>query len=183
MKKKSGIKGVVWCSRFNKWIAQLECGGVHYWGGYHKTINKAAAARKKLVEEHGPVLEPIVLKIKKHTTRSVCRVVKCISKTSARGLCGKHYGLCDYYGYLDDYGAPTYRGGNNTYEINREASPNECRIIMNGEPCDHKIYIRGLCKRHYNKYHRDGKLKKFALKPHAMPKRAIGVRDYDYSDN
>jgi len=127
--------------------------------------------------------KPMVLKIRKDPTGSVCRVLRCTSNIYGRGFCRKHYNFCEYYKLLDVYGAPSRRGHNNTYEINLEADPYECRIIMNDEPCDHKIYIRGLCKRHYNKYHREGKIKKFALKPYAMPKRKIGVRDYDYSDN
>lgn len=183
MKRKSGIKGVVWCSRYKKWIAQYQPNKKHYWGGYHKTIKEAAKAREKLVEEYGPVYEPIVLKIKKHTTRSVCRIMRCTDKCEGRGLCKKHYRLCSYNDLLDTYGVPPYRGEHFSYKINKKAGPYVCRMIVDGENCQDKIYIRGLCKKHYNKCHREDRVEEFALPAYVNGKRAIGVRDYDYSKN
>lgn len=128
-------------------------------------------------------IKGVILKIKKHTTRNVCRVLRCISKCQGRGLCKKHYRLCSYHDLLDIYGTAPYRGKRFSYKINKKADPHECRMIVDGENCQDKIYIRGFCKKHYNKCHRDGSLKQFALPPYANPKRAVGVRDYDYSNN
>ncbi len=182
-KPKSTVKGVSWSSRHQKWLAQYQPKRKYYFGGYHKKLKDAIAAREKLLKDYGPVYKPIVLKIKKHTSRAVCRVLRCTSKCEGRGLCQKHYKFCAYRGLLEMYGVPPYRGSDHIYKINKKAEPDECRIIKDEEICENKIYTRGLCHRHYNKYHRDGRLDKFALPPHANPKRAIGVRDYDYDNN
>ena len=181
---KSKIKGVTWCARHQKWVAQLQHKDKHYFGGYHTSIVDATLARQKLLKDHGPVKEPYVLKIKKNPKKSVCRVMRCTSKCEGRGLCKFHYRRCSYHGLLDVYGVPAYRGKVvREYKINKKAGPYVCRMTIDGENCLNKIYIRGLCHKHYNKYHRDGKLNKFALPRYANPKRAIGVRDYDYDNN
>jgi hypothetical protein len=41
----SGRKGVSFCNRTNKWVAQLIAGKTHYWLGRHSTIQDAIAAR------------------------------------------------------------------------------------------------------------------------------------------
>lgn len=48
----SGIPGVSWCSRFKKWVAELRVNRKRVHRSRHKTLEEAAAARAKAVQEH-----------------------------------------------------------------------------------------------------------------------------------
>lgn len=47
------------------------------------------------------------------------------------------------------------------YEINPEADPKKCRLIVNGVPCLQRRAARGLCGTHYGRFKKFGGLEKW----------------------
>jgi hypothetical protein len=52
-KNTSGVCGVSFCKRINKWRAQVEIEGKQIWLGYHATLEDASRAREAANSKHG----------------------------------------------------------------------------------------------------------------------------------
>ncbi|MEE9581090.1 MAG: hypothetical protein V3V74_07240 [Nitrosomonadaceae bacterium] len=106
------------------------------------------------------------LAVKKKLKPGRCRIVRngkdCINLIYLRGVCRACHSMLFRHGCLDDYCLPKANLHNADYTINSKKRIGLCRIKVEGDVCDRKIYSRGLCRKHYSNFWSRGTLEKFA---------------------
>ena len=106
-------------------------------------------------------------KINKKAKPGKCRIIEngkpCNRSVHGRGLCARHWLTFERHGLLKKYGT-TSRKDPRTFSVKKKIKAGVCRIIENGKGCTNKATSRGLCSKHYLRFLRDGRIKKFGAK-------------------
>jgi len=85
----------------------------------------------------------------------------CTRPIHGRGLCSRHYLTLDRHGLLVKYGT-TSRKDPRTFSVKKIRTDGICRILENKKGCQRESASRGLCAKHYLRFLRDGRIKKFS---------------------
>lgn len=109
----SGVPGVSWCSRFEKWVAELRVNRKRVHRSRHKTLKEAAAARAKAVQKHCGEFAPQSAQEKPPLTNAE--------------LDGIYLMLCREGGRLD--GGPQFYEGRPVYPMWSTVSEEEERLL------------------------------------------------------
>ena len=125
--------------------------------------------RWKLVDKYGAkqkfvYFEQSKYKINKSRGQRGCRIMEngkgCTRKIHGRGLCARHWLVFERHGVLIKYGTAS-RKDPRTFKVKKKIIKGVCRIIEDNKGCKTKAASRGLCSKHYLRFLRDGRIKKF----------------------
>ena len=93
-----------------------------------------------------------------------CRILEnrkpCKRKLHGRGLCARHWLQFDRHGVLKKFGT-TSRKDPRDFAVKVRIVKGVCRIKENKKDCKNASTSRGLCSKHYLRFLRDGRIKKF----------------------
>ena len=105
--------------------------------------------------------------IRKPINLNQCRIKEngknCKRSIHGRGLCARHWLTFERHGMLRKYGTAS-RKDPRTFNLKKKIVNGVCRVDENKKPCTNKSTSRGLCSKHYLRFLRDGRLKKFGKK-------------------
>lgn len=123
---------------------------------------KKYGAKKKFV-----YVEASKYKINKKAKANKCRIIEngkaCNREIHGRGLCARHWLTFERHNLLKKYGTSS-RKDPRTFSVKKKIVKGVCRINENNKACKNKSTSRGLCSKHYLRFLRDGRIKKFGAK-------------------
>lgn len=126
-----------------------------------KLMNKYGAKQKFVY------VEVSKYKINRKTKPGKCRIIEngenCTRRIHGRSLCARHWLTFERHDLLKKYGTSS-RKDPRTFRLKKRIPTGICRVVEDDKGCGNKGTNRGLCSKHYLRFLRDGRLKKFAAK-------------------
>jgi len=101
--------------------------------------------------------------INKNAKKTLCHVIengaKCQLDIHARHCCHRHYAIFAKFKLLNKFGS-TSNQALKTFTKKKRIVKGVCHVIENGKGCHGTVVIKGLCRKHYQKFSRQDDKKK-----------------------
>lgn len=138
---------------------------------HHSYFIRCEIIDKFGMKEKYSYVEQNTYKINKKATKH-CRIIqngkKCKHKNHGRGLCAHHHLTFNRHGLLLKYGTKSQKDLK-IFSVKKKTKEGQCRMIEDNKACKTDITSRGLCSKHYLRFLRDGRIKKFGIKKRKKP--------------